>query len=115
MLRRCCIICPEDALPGTSRCQKHTRSNWGTFNPEHAAVYKSQPWKDVRARVLREEPVCAEEGCQERSTSVDHVVSLADGGEPYARSNLRGMCFAHHKRRSSQQGAEARKRKRSES
>ena len=55
--------------------------------------------------MLREEPVCAEEGCEARSTSVDHIVSLAEGGGPYDRSNVRGMCYEHHKRRSSRQGS----------
>jgi hypothetical protein len=57
------------------------------------------------------------EGLDEASgglTAVDHVVSLADGGRPYDRANLRGMCYEHHARRSSRQGAEARKRKRLE-
>ena len=56
--------------------------------------------------------MCAEEGCEARSTSVDHIVSLAEGGGPYDRSNVRGMCYEHHKRRSSRQGAETRKRNR---
>jgi 5-methylcytosine-specific restriction protein A len=76
----------------------------------HHAAYKSRAWTDLRKRVLREEPVCAEEGCQERSTTVDHIVPLADGGQPYDRANVRGMCYPHHKARSSRLGAEARKR-----
>jgi 5-methylcytosine-specific restriction endonuclease McrA len=114
---RLCIVegpdCSDggNAVPGTSRCRAHTNSNWGRYKPKHADVYKTGIWQRLRARVLREEPVCAEEGCQERSTSVDHVVSLADGGAPYDRANLRGMCYPHHKRRSSKQGAEARRRR----
>jgi len=107
MLRRVCILCPRDALPGGSRCSQHERSNWNRYKPAHAPVYRTRQWTDLRKRVLREEPICAAEGCQERSTSVDHVVSLADGGEPYARSNVRGMCRHHHRKRSSQQGAQA--------
>jgi len=121
MPRRACIVgnsgCADGgmALPGTSRCSAHQRSNWGSFNPDHAAVYRGQPWVELRKRVLREEPVCAEPGCSARSTSVDHVISLSDGGAPLERSNVRGMCYEHHKRRSSQQGAEARKRRRATS
>ena len=68
----------------------------GRFQDPHAQVYKSQRWVDLRARVLKEDPVCAVPGCQERSTSVDHIVSLGNGGNPFDRSNLRGMCYPHH-------------------
>lgn len=100
------------ALPGTSRCAAHTNSNWGRSKAPSAAVYKSQHWVELRARVLREEPMCAEPGCQERSTSVDHIVSLGNGGNPFDRANVRGMCYPHHAKRSSQQGAEAKKKRR---
>ena len=119
-LRRVCIArgpgCSDGgyALPNSSRCAAHTNSNWGRSKTPYGAVYKSRAWTDLRARVLREEPVCAVEGCQERATSVDHIVSLGNGGNPYDRANLRGMCYPHHSKRSSQQGAEAKKRSRKE-
>jgi 5-methylcytosine-specific restriction protein A len=111
MLKRC-IRCPRKFSGPGSRCPEHRISNWDKYQPAHREVYKSPQWVSLRRRVLREEPTCAEEGCQERSTSVDHIVPLADGGDPYGRSNVRGMCFFHHKRRTSQQGAERRKRQR---
>ena len=113
---KACILsnkdCSGHAVPGTSRCEAHTRSNWGKYKPAHAEVYRTRIWRDLRTRVFREEPICAEEGCESRSTSLDHIVSLADGGDPYARSNVRGMCAHHHRKRSSRQGAEAKNRKR---
>ena len=72
-------------------------------------MYKDPVWVNLRRRVLAEEPVCAEEGCTAPSTPVDHIQSLANGGDPFDRNNLRGMCYEHHKRRSSRQSAEARK------
>jgi hypothetical protein len=102
------------SVPGSSRCARHTRSNWNKYRPAHRAVYRKSRWTDLRARVLREEPICAEEGCQERSTSVDHIQALSEGGEPYDRANCRGMCRKHHRERSSRQGAEARKPKRAQ-
>lgn len=93
-------------------CRNHTRSNWGTYKPSHAAVYKSSQWVILRARVLREEPICAEEGCMARSTTVDHLVSLGNGGDPFDRGNLRGLCYPHHSKRSSSQGAAARRKNR---
>jgi 5-methylcytosine-specific restriction enzyme A len=109
---RKCIACSRPSEPGASRCSKHQRSNWDRYKPAFSAVYKSQQWVELRKRVLREETSCAEEGCQERSTSVDHIVPLAEGGAPYDRSNVRGMCYPHHKARSSRQGAEARRKAR---
>jgi 5-methylcytosine-specific restriction protein A len=109
---RACIVCGKASEPGASRFSKHQTSNWERHRPAHASVYRTREWTDLRARVLREEPVCAEEGCSERSTSVDHIVPLSEGGAPYDRSNLRGMCYPHHRRRSSRQGAETRKRNR---
>jgi 8-oxo-dGTP diphosphatase len=46
-----------------------------------------------------------EEGCTARATSVDHIVSLGNGGDPFNRPNLRGLCFEHHRQRSSRQSA----------
>jgi 5-methylcytosine-specific restriction endonuclease McrA len=102
MARACILYGPKcsdggRAVPGTSRCKAHTNSNWGRSKHPYSSVYKDQRWTDLRKRVLREEPTCAVEGCHERSTSVDHIVSLANGGDPFDRSNLRGMCYPHHK------------------
>ena len=116
---RACIIGNKDgsghAVPGTSRCKAHTNSNWARSKHPYSKVYKDAQWVNLRKRVLREEPICAEDGCTAPSTSVDHIVSLANGGDPFDRRNLRGMCEPHHRRRSSQQGAEARKKAREES
>jgi hypothetical protein len=111
-MKKVCYGCGKavEGLVG-SRCPDCRRSNWDRYRPAHADVYRTREWTNLRRRVLREEPICAVEGCGERSTSVDHVQPLADGGEPYDRANCRGMCAKHHKERSSRQGAEARKRK----
>ena len=114
MSPRACIIgnkdCSGYAVPGTSRCEAHTRSNWARYKPAHAQFYRKVQWTDLRKRVLREQPICDEDGCTARATSVDHIVSLADGGAPFERSNVRGLCYPHHKTRSSRQGAEAKNR-----
>ena len=121
MPRRACIVgnaeCADGgmALAGGSRCSAHQRSNWAAHKPLHAEIYRTRRWTDLRRRVLREERTCAAEGCAAKSTAVDHIKSLADGGEPFERGNLRALCYAHHSRRSSQQGAAARKRKRKQS
>lgn len=53
-------------------------------------------WRKVRAQVLREQPVCAVEGCQNPSTTVDHIIPLSKGGHRTARHNLQGMCGPHN-------------------
>lgn len=56
-----------------------------------------RPWRELRLRVLREEPYCMVRGpkCTGLSTTVDHVIPLClrpDLGN--VRSNLRGACAA---------------------
>jgi 5-methylcytosine-specific restriction endonuclease McrA len=100
------------ALPGTSRCANHTlRSGWAAYKPAHSNVYRSAAWAELRAQVLREQPICAEPGCSAAASQVDHIVGLAQGGAPYARANVRGLCAVHHRRRSSSQGGQAKKAK----
>lgn len=59
-------------------------------------VYHTPQWARLRRRVLTEQPICASPGCQAPSVDVDHIVALQDGGAPYARENLRGLCKRHH-------------------
>lgn len=48
-------------------------------------------WLMRRKQVLFEQPICAI--CDQRlSEEVDHIVPLSEGGAPYERSNLRGVC-----------------------
>lgn len=30
------------------------------------------------------------------ATDVDHIIPLRDGGAPFERSNLQGLCHSHH-------------------
>jgi 5-methylcytosine-specific restriction protein A len=67
----------------------------------------SRRWQFQARAVIREQPVCAVDGCTERSTDVDHIVAVEDGGDMWARSNLQGLCHSHH---SSKSLAEVRRR-----
>lgn len=54
-----------------------------------------RPWRELRLRVLAEEPYCQIRGprCTGVSTQVDHVVALSIAPElAHERSNLRGAC-----------------------
>lgn len=69
-------------------------------NSQHRRIYSTKKWRELRAQVLREEPVC--HWCGRRpSTQADHVVELARGGAPYDRSNLVGACRQCNSRRGS--------------
>lgn len=58
----------------------------------------SRAWRRVRAVVLaRDGWVCRMvEGCEERATTVDHVVPLSRGGAMYDQRNLRAACARHN-------------------
>ena len=70
-MARGCLYCSALALAGTTRCARHTlASGWAAYKPAHSSVYKSAAWAELRAQVLREQPICAVDGCRERSNSV---------------------------------------------
>ena len=69
-------------------------------------------WAKLRARVLREEPVCR--ACiargavteHSRSTVCDHIVPLFEGGTD-DRGNLAGMCKTCHDEKTAAESARA--------
>jgi len=65
-----------------------------TANP----VYNTKQWKQLRAQVLQEEPIC--HWCHKKpSSQADHVVELDRGGDPYDRTNIVGSCASCNARR----------------
>jgi 5-methylcytosine-specific restriction endonuclease McrA len=73
------------------------RSGWARYmrdHPERAKFYQSGPWKIARDEQLREEPDCRV--CGEPATHVDHIVPIAEGGEPLNADNLQSLCKRHH-------------------
>lgn len=68
----------------------------------------------IRKQVLIEEPycrMCISEGAvpPARSTIADHIRNRAEGGAN-ERSNYQGVCLPHHKRKTAQESARARRR-----
>lgn len=62
-------------------------------------VYLDRRWRVLKRQVRREQLVCVGyrgETCYEVWTSLDHKVALQDGGEPFDRENVQGMCERHH-------------------
>lgn len=91
--------CPELTFGG--RCPKHRAEAERPYRqtPEAKArkkIYNSRRGAGVRRTVLSATPWCAVEGCQELATEVDHVLSLADGGDPWSAANLQALCHRHH-------------------
>jgi 5-methylcytosine-specific restriction protein A len=90
--------CPEEPIPGRYYCARHTRQRdkaRHASRPERT-VYNSSRWRFLRRRILFETPFCAIAECGELATDVDHIVPINDGGAPYERANLQGLCSHHH-------------------
>ena len=85
----------------SGRCRRHAisydndikaRSTWRW-------VYSDRRWKALRRRVRAEQLVCAgyrDEVCYEVWTVLDHIEALQDGGAPFDRANVQGLCKRHH-------------------
>ena len=95
--------CPNIAVKD-GRCVEHPKIPWEGRRGFEG--YKGEYLKN-RKRVLKEEPYCRACGVRP-STTVDHIVSKAEGGSD-RRENLRGMCEVCHGRRSRQQATRGRK------
>ncbi len=94
--------CPEIVPPGQSRCTRHRRSQDRAWEKRtqreaqpHRAVYRDDRWPALKVQVRREEPYCRA-GCGRPTTDVDHIVAVQDGGAPFDRGNLQGLCKQHH-------------------
>ena len=64
-------------------------------------LYDKAQWLRLRKQVLRMQPLCVlclQRGLAVPSQHVDHITPLADGGERWAFSNLRGICASCHSR-----------------
>lgn len=70
---------------------------WASTTTSSTARGYGARWQKLRAKVLREEPLCR--ACKPRVTAavhVDHIVPKAKGGTD-ERSNLQPLCEPCHK------------------
>jgi len=58
----------------------------------------------LRLMVLREQPICAADGCDEPATELDHIKPLRAGGTD-ERCNMQGLCRLHHNQKTHREGA----------
>lgn len=79
------LICPH--CDNVQPCAKHPRTK----------PYKRRPaFVAMRPLVLARDPICrAIIGCKERTTDVDHIIAVKDGGTD-TMDNLIGLCHSHH-------------------
>lgn len=88
-------MCPE-AAHYRGYCRTHANMNDRQINRAGRHIYFTAKWRHTRERVLFEQPLCATPDCGRIATDVHHIVDLADGGEPWARENLEGLCATCH-------------------
>lgn len=92
---------------GEYRCALHPapkpvfvrKEKYGHHYHDGKNIYWTNRWKKITAIVKAEQPVCArcdELGLATPVVIVDHIKELEDGGDPFDRSNLEGLCFSHH-------------------
>ena len=59
-------------------------------------IYNTSKWRRIREVVLlRDSYTCQihlPNVCKQRATMVDHIIPIAEGGEPFDESNLRAAC-----------------------
>jgi len=110
--------CPApgcDKLVSRGYCPDHKQLGYQRDDAAkvRAKVYADRRWKALCRQVRREQPWCNVPGCNQLTNQVDHIVTLrtilANGGDPYRRDGVQGLCAFHHgqKTRAEQYGYKA--------
>ena len=103
------------AVAGRSRCRNHGGKSWARVPAERLARYRDPVYQHNRALALAREPIChwRMPGCTGRSTTADHLISIARGGDNSLR-NLVGACSSCNQRRGGAEGRATAKRRAAE-
>ena len=105
-MRRYCLRCWRDAIPGGSRCELHKLNyNWSKYRSDPR--YKTSAWSERRKRQLAAEPRCAV--CGQPASVADHIIAVKLGGD--WDGPLQSLCKSCSQRKSSSEGGRARKLK----
>lgn len=82
-----CIVC---GIPGEdTRCQEHALKK--EVRRDRVTRQNRARWKNLSARLRRLQPWCS--WCLTGSDlTVDHIIPLEHGGDPYALTNLQVLC-----------------------
>lgn len=99
-------LCMEPRCPNQvtarGRCDFHRkeleRERSARRREVSKGIFKTKRWAMRRRQVISEQPMCAI--CETRVVEeIDHIVPLSQGGAPYDRQNLRGLCRPCHRER----------------
>jgi 5-methylcytosine-specific restriction endonuclease McrA len=97
-LPKVCTVCARVVPPHQGwQCAEHRKVNkWSGRGPKRPDPgYSTAKWQRTRARILARDPYCTLQytGCTGRSTQVDHVIPISEGGEMFPPdTGLRGAC-----------------------
>lgn len=96
-------------------CDKHKSDNHKHVSVEELKaaepfynLYHSTRWRRTSQLYRKDHPLCAQclrdKKCNKTNivrigTSVDHIIALKDGGNPWDWNNLQTLCALHHNRK----------------
>jgi len=84
-----------------------------TVNKETRKFRDSRLWRSkLRPNQLRNFPycqICHEKGRLSEAEEVDHIVPIAEGGEPYDPNNLQSLCKRCHVIKTSEENRQRKK------
>lgn len=90
-----CIVCGEPS--DGPRCPEHPREpRSGKSKTPNIVARNGTAWKNLSRRLRRLQPWCSVPGCGNTELTVDHIIPLIDGGEPYEITNLQVLCKSHN-------------------
>jgi 5-methylcytosine-specific restriction endonuclease McrA len=115
-VRRVCVRrgpgCSDNgyAVPGRSRCRAHGGGAWARQPPSRQLAYASPLYVRNRRLAIEREPECHWRlpGCTGKSTTADHLRSVAQGGD-HSLANLVGSCRPCNQRRGAAEGRAGRR------
>lgn len=101
MTMKPCLVCGE--VTDRHRCPAHALPDLRAKD----RVTRTRParWKRLSARLRRAQPFCSECGTRYDLT-VDHVMPLAHGGDPFDETNLDVLCRSCNGRKGATWGDE---------
>lgn len=75
------------------RCAEHATQRDRTIQRAGYHIYRTKRWRVTRNHHLHQHPLC---DCGRIATDVHHRTDIADGGDPWASSNLASLCKRCH-------------------